>query len=76
MAKKNEKTKKDVGRGALKGHWLWGLLVLSILLLIDLITKVGAQVYFDVMGCLPIRKTLVWRSAWVLMRPCLQSLRW
>ena len=50
MAKKNEKTKKDVGRGALKGHWLWGLLVLSILLLIDLITKVGAQVYFDVMG--------------------------
>lgn len=50
MAKKNEKTKKDVGRGALKGHWLWGLLVLSILLLIDLITKVGAQVYFEVMG--------------------------
>jgi signal peptidase II len=50
MAKKNEKTKKDVGRGALKGHWLWGLLVLSILLLIDLITKVGAQVYFKVMG--------------------------
>ena len=50
MAKKNEKTKKDVGGGALKGHWLWGLLVLSILLLIDLITKVGAQVYFEVMG--------------------------
>ena len=34
----------------MKGHWLWGLLVLLILLLIDLITKVGAQVYFDVMG--------------------------
>ncbi len=50
MAKVNEKTKKDVGRGALKGHWLWGLLVLSILLLIDLITKVGAQVYFKIMG--------------------------
>ena len=34
----------------MKGHWLWGALVLCILLLIDLLTKVGAKVYFDILG--------------------------
>ena len=34
----------------MKGHWLWGALVLCILLLIDLLTKVGAKVYFDMLG--------------------------
>ena len=34
----------------MKGHWLWGLLVFAILLLIDLLTKVGAYVYFETMG--------------------------
>ncbi len=34
----------------MKGHWLWGALVLCILLLIDLLTKVGAKVYFDILA--------------------------
>lgn len=34
----------------MKGHWLWGALTLCILLLIDLLTKVGAKVYFDILG--------------------------
>lgn len=34
----------------MKGHWLWGALALCILLLIDLLTKVGAKVYFDTLG--------------------------
>lgn len=44
MAKKQEKQ-----AGVLKGHWLWGALVLCILLLIDLVTKIVAQVYFDIL---------------------------
>ncbi len=42
-AKKQEKQ-----AGVLKGHWLWGALVLCILLLIDLGIKIAAQVCFDI----------------------------
>ena len=46
--------KKDVVKNkkesALKGHWLWGVLVFGILLLIDLLTKVMAEVYFEIQG--------------------------
>ena len=45
MAKKKEKQ-----AGVLKGHWLWGALVLCLLLLIDLGIKIAAQVYFDILG--------------------------
>ena len=38
--------KKEKPAGVLKGHWLWGALVLCILLLIDLGIKIAAQVYF------------------------------
>ena len=50
MAKNTKKIQKDRGMSAMKGHWLWGALVLCILLLIDLLTKVGAKVYFDILG--------------------------
>lgn len=50
MAKTTKKTQNDKGMSALKGHWLWGALALCILLLIDLLTKVGAKVYFDTLG--------------------------
>ena len=50
MAKNTKKTQNDKGMSALKGHWLWGALALCILLLIDLLTKVGAKVYFDTLG--------------------------
>ena len=50
MAKKMKNNQKEGGVSALKGHWLWGLLVFAILLLIDLLTKVGAYVYFETMG--------------------------
>ena len=43
-AKKNEKQ-----AGVLKGHWLWGALVLCILLLIDIGIKIASQVFFDVL---------------------------
>ena len=43
MAKSEKKEKQA---GVLKGHWLWGALVLCILLLIDLGIKIAAQVYF------------------------------
>jgi signal peptidase II len=42
--------KKEKQAGVLKGHWLWGALVLCILLLIDLGTKIAAEVYFDILG--------------------------
>lgn len=42
--------KKEKQAGVLKGHWLWGALVLCILLLIDLGIKIAAQVYFDILG--------------------------
>lgn len=42
--------KKEKQAGVLKGHWLWGVLVLCILLLIDLGIKIAAQVYFDILG--------------------------
>jgi lipoprotein signal peptidase len=42
--------KKEKQAGVLKGHWLWGALVLCVLLLIDLGTKIAAQVYFDILG--------------------------
>ncbi len=50
MAKNTKKTQKEGGVSALKGHWLWGALALCILLFIDLLTKVGARVYFDILG--------------------------
>lgn len=45
-----DKKLKTEKKTPLKGHWLWGLLVLGILLIVDLLTKVFAQVYFDQMG--------------------------
>ena len=42
--------KKEKQAGVLKGHWLWGALVLCILLLIDLGIKIAAEVYFDILG--------------------------
>ena len=45
MAKKQEKQ-----AGVLKGHWLWGALVLCLLLLIDVGIKIAAQVYFKIQG--------------------------
>ena len=44
-AKKQEKQ-----AGVLKGHWLWGALVLCLLLLVDLGIKIAAQVYFKIQG--------------------------
>ena len=46
MNKEMRKKKRD----ALKGSSLWGVLLFSILLLIDLLTKVIAEVYFEVQG--------------------------
>lgn len=45
--KQNANNKK---RSAVKGHWLWGVLVFAILLLVDLLTKVIAEVYFEIQG--------------------------
>ena len=45
MAKKQEKQES-----VLKGHWLWGALVLCVLLLIDVGIKIAAQVYFKIQG--------------------------
>lgn len=44
------KTKKNKKQSTTKGHWLYGVMVFAILLGIDLITKIGAQVYFDGTG--------------------------
>lgn len=44
------KEMKKKKREALKGSSLWGVLLFSILLLIDLLTKVIAEVYFEVQG--------------------------
>ena len=45
---------KNVGNNkkssALKGHWIWGAIVFAVLILIDLLTKVAAEVYFDKLG--------------------------
>ena len=49
MAKEVKQTSKNSEAG-LKGHWLWGALALCVLLMIDLATKIGAQVYFDILG--------------------------
>ena len=46
MAKAKKKEKQE---SVLKGHWLWGALVLCILLLIDLGIKITAQVCFDIL---------------------------
>jgi lipoprotein signal peptidase len=35
---------------SLRGHWLWGAIVFCVLLLIDLLTKIFAEVYFDILG--------------------------
>ena len=55
MAKAEKKEKQE---GVLKGHWLWGALVLCILLLIDLGIKITAQVCFDI---LDIHTTFRWK---------------
>ena len=49
MRDMNKEMKKKK-REALKGSSLWGVLLFSILLLIDLLTKVIAEVYFEVQG--------------------------
>ena len=50
MAKKLLKTKNDGGRDAAKLATLWGLFVFFLLLLIDLLTKAAADVYFHAEG--------------------------
>ena len=42
--------KKEKQAGVLKGHWLWGALVLCLLLLVDVGIKIAAQVYFKIQG--------------------------
>ena len=42
---------KMEAKSGLKGHWLWGAAVFCVLLLIDLVTKIFAEVYFDILGC-------------------------
>ena len=43
-------TKNNNQKTTIKGHWLWGVLIFFLLILIDLLTKVGAEVYFKIMG--------------------------
>ncbi|MBR2646136.1 MAG: signal peptidase II [Clostridia bacterium] len=47
MTEKTLKTKNDGGRYSLKGSWLWGVLLFVVLVLIDQLTKVAADVYFN-----------------------------
>ena len=41
---------KDGGRYSLKGSCLWGILLFFILLLVDQVTKIAADVYFNLDG--------------------------
>lgn len=50
MKNQQEKTKNSGGRSALKGSWLWGVLVFCLLLLVDFLTKIASEVYFDILG--------------------------
>lgn len=43
----NKKVEKSKNSSTVKGHWVWGLIVFCLLILIDLLTKVAAEVYFD-----------------------------
>ena len=46
--KKNEvKNKNDEGRYSMKGSSLWGILLFAILILIDMLTKIVADAYFE-----------------------------
>ena len=50
MAKKALKTENEGGRDAAKIATLWGVFVFFLLLFIDLVTKVAADVYFNTDG--------------------------
>ena len=50
MGKKLLKTQNDGGRDAAKLATLWGLFVFFLLIFIDLVTKVAADVYFNAEG--------------------------
>lgn len=50
MENKTVKTQKTKESAATRGGWLWGALAFCLLLLIDLLTKIVAEVYFDVLG--------------------------
>ncbi len=47
MKKEKLKMQNDEGRYSLKGSSLWGVLLFGILLLIDMLTKIVADAYFD-----------------------------
>ncbi len=51
---KQEKMKKDGGRYSLKGSSLWGVLIFCVLIIVDLLTKMAAEIYFSDPKATPI----------------------
>jgi len=49
-----QKRKKQGGRYSLKGSSLWGVLIFCVLILVDLLTKMAAEIYFSDPQATPI----------------------
>lgn len=60
MAKKAVELKNEGGRYAAKLATLWGVFVFCLLLFIDLVTKIAADVYFNAEGSPPSIQVLPW----------------
>lgn len=54
MPKDNKKMKNDGGRYSLKGSCLWGILLFAVLVLIDQVTKIAAELYMSSENVEPI----------------------
>ena len=54
MAKEKKKIKNDGGRYSLKGSCLWGILLFAILVLLDQLTKIAAELYMSSENVEPI----------------------
>ena len=49
-----EKTKNEGGRYSLKGSSLWGVFLFCVLIIVDLLTKMAAEIYFSNPQAAPI----------------------